>query len=476
MTWVPLHVHSQYSILDSTASVQLLAEKGAIYGMEALALTDFCNMFGVIDFFKACNKAKIKPIIGCEVVVAPFSRFDKKKISGHSVGYPLILLAKNQRGYQSLCKISSIGYLEGFYYTPRVDQEILEKYSEGLICLSGPLQGRLPQFIIQGREQEIEEELSWCQKVYGENFYFELQRHQMSDAHIQSEGIDKESWLYQYYLDRVKNQDKVNEKLITLSKERDLSLIATNGTHYIDREDWRAHEILMNVQSGEPVEIIERDSFGNPRGRELNPKRKVIPTHELFFKSPEEMESLFVDIPEAIENTKKIADVCNVEIDFKTKFYPVFIPPHLEGKEYDEKTRIKEGEAFLRKLCEEGITERYTPERLEKVKEKYPDKDPMAVVEERLKGELEIITSKGMCDYLLIVYDFIAWAKNQGIPVGPGRGSGAGSIILYLIGITDIEPLRFNLFFERFINPERMSYPDIDVDICMDRQIGRAHV
>ncbi|QVL57934.1 MAG: DNA polymerase III subunit alpha [Simkaniaceae bacterium] len=470
MGWTPLHVHSQYSILDSTASVNALAEKAKAFGMEAIALTDFCNMFGVVDFYKACNKAKIKPIIGCEVMVAPHSLSDKKRVSGHSVGYPLILLAKNQKGYQNLCKISSIGYLEGFYYTPRVDKDVLETYSEGLICLTGPLQGRLPQFIVQDRDQEVEEELSWYQKVYGENFYFELQRHQMSDVHIQSEGIDKESWLYQYYLDRVKNQNKVNDRLMVLSKERGIPVVATNEAHYIDREDWRAHEILMNVQSGEPVEIIERDSFGNPRGRELNPKRKVIPTHELYFKSPKEMEALFADIPEAIENTEKIASECSVDLDFKTKFYPVFVPPHLEGKEYTEENRVKEGEAFLKKLCEEGIIKRYTPERLKKVKDKYPDKDPMVVVKERLEGELEIITSKGMCDYLLIVYDFIAWAKNKGIPVGPGRGSGAGSIILYLIGITDIEPLRFNLFFERFINPERMSYPDIDVDICMDRR------
>ena len=264
MGWTPLHVHSQYSILDSTASLSALAEKAKELGMEALALTDFCNMFGAVDFFKVCAKAKIKPIIGCEVMVAPFSRTDKKRISGHSVGYPLVLQAKNQKGYQNLCKISSIGYLEGFYYTPRVDQETLEKYSEGLICLSGPLQGRLPQFIVQDRNEEVKEELNWYQKVYGENFYFELQRHQMSDDHVHSEGIDKESWLYQYYLDRIKNQDKVNETLVALSKERGIPIVATNGTHYIDREDWRAHEILMNVQSGEPVEIIERDSFGNP--------------------------------------------------------------------------------------------------------------------------------------------------------------------------------------------------------------------
>lgn len=470
MGWTPLHIHSQYSILDSTASVQLLVKKAREFGMGALALTDFCNMFGVIEFFEACKKEGIKPIVGTEIVVAPLSRHDKKRISGHLIGYPLVLLAKDREGYRNLCKISSIGYLEGFYYTPRVDKELLEKYSEGLICLSGPITSRLSQFIIQEREKEFEEELKWQLDIYGERFYFELQRHQMHEEQIKSEGIEKESWLYQQYLDRVKNQEKVNNRFITLSKERGISCVATNDTHYICREDWRAHEILMNVQSGEPVEIIERDSFGNPRGISLNPKRKVIPTHELYFKSSREMMALFADVPEAIENTGKVAALCNLELDFETKYYPVFIPPYLEGTEYSEKTRVEEAANFLRTLCKEGIPNRYTPEHLTKVQEKYPDQNPMEVVTKRLEEELEIIISKEMCDYLLIVYDFIAWAKNKGIPVGPGRGSGAGSIILYLTGITDIEPLRFNLFFERFINPERMSYPDIDVDICMDRR------
>lgn len=470
MVWIPLHVHSQFSILDSTASVEVLAKKAKSYGMESLALTDFCNMFGAVDFFKACKKEKIKPIIGCEIMVAPESRFDKKRISGHSVGYPLTFLAKDREGYQNLCKISSIGYLEGFYYTPRVDKETLEKYAGGLICLSGSIQSRLAQFLIQDRSEEFEKELEWCLNFYGDNFYFELERHQMSDENIRAEGIDKESWLYQYYLDRVKNQEKVNSSLISLSKERGIQCVATNDTHYIDREDWRAHEILMNVQSGEPVEIVQRDPFGNERGRELNPKRKVIPTHELYFKSSEEMMELFSDIPEATQNTEKIAALCNMEFDFKAKFYPVFTPPYLENTQFAEETRVKEAAKFLRKLCEENTPKRYPKEALEEVQKKYSGQNPMDVVKKRLDGELEIIISKGMCDYLLIVYDFIAWAKNQGIPVGPGRGSGAGSIILYLLGITDIEPLRFNLFFERFINPERMSYPDIDVDICMDRR------
>ncbi|NGX50876.1 MAG: DNA polymerase III subunit alpha [Chlamydiae bacterium] len=470
MAWIPLHVHSQFSILDSTASLQDLAEQASLHNISALALTDSCNMFGTVDFYKACRAVGVKPIIGCEVMVAPTSRHEKSRVSGHFVGYPLILLAKNRVGYRNLCKISSIGFLEGFYYTPRVDREILEAHAEGLICLSGPIQGRLAQFIIQDREEEMDEEIAWCRRVYGENFYFELQRHSMSNEQIQSEGIDGESWLYQRYLDYVKNQEKVVSRLISLSKERGVAALATNDTHYIHREDWRAHEILMNVQSGEPCEIIERDSFGNPRGRSLNPKRKVIPTHELYFKSPEEMSALFIDFPEAIGMTERVAEACELELDFKTKFYPIFLPPHLEGKEIDEKERLDEVATYLRQLCIEGIEKRYTKERLATVQEKFPDREPMEVVMARLETELEIIISKQMCDYLLIVYDFIAWAKGESIPVGPGRGSGAGSIILYLIGITDIEPLRFNLFFERFINPERLSYPDIDVDICMDRR------
>lgn len=470
MSWIPLHVHSQYSILDSTASVSGLVEKAASTQLPALALTDFCNMYGVVDFFKACNSAKIKPIIGIEVAVAPHSRHEKKRISGHSVGYPLVLLAKGHKGYQNLCKISSIAFLEGFYYTPRVDQEILETYSDDLICLSGPIQSRLSQMIVQDREDELAKEIEWSLATYGENFYFEMQRHQMTQEAISQGGIDHESWLYQSYMDRIKNQDKVIQRFVELSKEKGIPYVATNDIHYLEQEDWKAHEILMNVQSGEPCEIVERDAYGNVKGRSLNPKRKVIPTHELYFKSPQQMEALFADLPEAIQNTQKITDACNLTIDFKTKYYPIFTPPHLEGQELEEETRVKEAENFLRELCEKGIGERYTAERLEKVQEKYPDQDPLEVVRNRLNGELAIITSKGMCDYLLIVYDFIAWAKKQGIPVGPGRGSGAGSIILYLIGITDIEPLRFNLFFERFINPERMSYPDIDVDICMDRR------
>ncbi len=470
MSWVPLHVHSQYSILDSSASISVLAAKAKEHGMRALALTDQGNLYGAVEFFKACKSAGVKPILGCELYVAPQSRTHKKRNPGQPNGFPIILIAKNKIGYRNLCKLSSLAHLEGFYYTPRIDKDILFELREGLICLSGPVQGRVPYLILQNNEEELIQEIQWYREAFKEDYYFELQRHVMKEEHIRADGIDKESWLYQNYLDYINNQEKVVARLQALSKELGIPCIATNDSHYIDREDWRAHEILMNIQSGEPVEIWEKDSFGNPKMRVLNPKRQTMPSHELYFKSPQEMSALFSDIPEALDASVAIADSCNFEMDFKTKYYPVYIPPHLSGKEFTKKERTLEAENFLKKLCEDGVQKRYTSERLAKVKAKYPDRAPMDVVRSRLTDELDIITSKGMCDYLLIVYDFIAWAKDQKIPMGPGRGSGAGSIILYLIGITDIEPLRFNLFFERFINPERISYPDIDVDICMERR------
>jgi DNA polymerase-3 subunit alpha len=470
MSWIPLHVHSQYSILDSTASINELVKKAAEYGLTSLAITDSGNMYAAVDFFKACSYAKIKPIVGCELHIAPFSRLDKKRFPGYASGYPVVLLAKNKQGYKNLCKLSSIAHIEGFYYTPRIDKQLLSQYSEGLICLSGPANSLFGVHITAGKEKELIEEIHWFQDVFGNDFYLELQRHEMSEENIVEDGIMDEPWLYQKCHDFAKNQERINHRLIELSDQYKIQLVATNDIHYIDRADWRAHEILLNIQSGEPREIWERDSQGNPKSRTLNPKREVAFSHELYFKSPEQMESLFADRKDAITNTQVIADKCDFQFDFKTKFYPVFIPPHLEGVEISAEQREKEAEQFLIKLCHDGIINRYLSHHLEKVKEKYPGKEPLEVVHDRLKYELEIITSKGMCDYLLIVYDFIAWAKKQGIPVGPGRGSGAGSIILYLIGITDIEPLRFHLFFERFINPERISYPDIDVDICMERR------
>lgn len=461
-SWVPLHVHSQYSILDATLSVYDIAKKAKEYNMSAVALTDHGNLYGAVDFFKACKGAGVKPIIGVEFWLAPHGREEKRKEYSAKSSSHLLLLAKNDTGYINLSKLSSKGFLEGFYYHPRIDLELLKEHKEGLICLSGCLNGPLAREILNGEDASCRQLIANYQELFGEDFYFELQRHSLTEEELHADGMAKETWLIQYYLDTIQKQEKVNNALIKYGAELGVKLVATQNSHYLDREDWRAHEILLNIQSGEPVEIVEKDSFGNVKQRVPNPKRRVFPSHAYHFRSPAEMHALFHDVPEAVLTSLEIADKCNLELDFKTKHYPIFVPPKEEGN-------ITSPD-YLEKLCEKGIPYRYTPERLAKVAEIYPGQDPMQIVKDRLKYELSVINPKGMSDYLLIVWDFIHWAKTNGIPMGPGRGSGAGSIVLYLIGVTDIEPLRFHLFFERFINPERLSYPDIDVDICMDRR------
>ncbi len=465
MTWIPLNVHSQFSILDSTLSVTAIAEKAKKEGVKAVALTDNGNLYGAVDFYKACKAASVKPIIGCEIWIAPSSRFDKKKTFGVPNGFPLLLLAKSKEGYQNLCRLSSIGFLEGFYYQPRIDKEVLEKHKEGLICITGGV-GSIFSYLFQEKKpEELMNEILWYKSIFQDDFYLEIQRHPLN-----SEDDKQEGWLLQKRADYVALQTELNEHLIRISKDTNIPLVATHKIHYLEKEDFLAHEILLNIQSGEPLEIWERDSMGNPKHKSLNPKREVAPTKEFYFKSPQEMQNLFQDLPKAIEETVKIAEKCSCELDFKTKHYPVFIPPHLEGKTFSKEERVKEAENFLYQLCIDGIPSRYTPDILKPIQDKNPDKDPLQIVKDRFEYEFKILSSKGMVDYMLIVYDFIAWAKKQGIPIGPGRGSAAGSIISYLTGITDIEPLRFHLFFERFINPERLSYPDIDVDICMNRR------
>ena len=470
MGFVPLHVHSQYSILDSTLSIENIGAKAKELELSHVALTDFGNMYGAVEFYKTVKQKGVKPIIGIEIMVAPGDYREKKKLPGHAAGYPVILLAKSREGYANLCKLSSAAFTDGFYYYPRVDMNLLKEHSNGLICLSGPFYGRVGGLAAAGDELGLREAVDSFLEIYGDNFCLEVSRHQMSEESLEKYGVHGESWLYQKFADVTQKQEKIIASLKNLGQEKGILCVATNDTRYLENEDWRAHEVLMNISSGEPVEIWERDSFGNPKNLVLNPKRQTAYSYELYFKSPLQMQELFHDFPEAVSNTKVVADQCQFDFDFSQRFYPVFVPPQLEGKEYTKEERLQGAENFLKELCEKGIAKRYTESVLAKVGEKYPGKDPMTVVRERLDYELGIILSKGMGDYLLIVYDFIAWAKGQNIPMGPGRGSGAGSIILFLIGITDIEPLRFHLFFERFINPERISYPDIDVDICMERR------
>lgn len=470
MSSIPLHVYSQYSILRSTASVEDLVQTAASYNYTSLALTDQGNMFGAVEFYKACKAKNIRPILGAELAVAPVARQDKKRIHGFSSGYPLLFLVKNKEGYKNLCKLSSLAHLEGFYYTPRIDKELIEQCHEGLICLTGSLYSKVGSWIVQEKEEELLQEIEWLQKLFREDLYLEVQRYPMDPKLIAADQVSQEPWLYQKMEEWSLNQNKVTDRLKELSQVKGIPCVATNTVHYLQREDWKAHEILLNIQSGEPCEIWEKDSAGNLKSKSINPKRDVLYSHEMYFPTQQRLEELFADMPEAVACSLEIGKKCSFDFDFKTKYYPVFVPPSLDGKSYTTEEREKEAELFLRSLCDLGIQNRYTPDHLKHVQEKYPGQDPLEVVKARLQYELNLITSKGMGDYLLIVYDFIHWAKSQGIPVGPGRGSGAGSIILYLIGVTDIEPLRFSLFFERFINPERISYPDIDVDICMDRR------
>lgn len=469
-SFVHLHVHSQYSILDGAASVSSLVNKAKACAMPALALTDHGNLFGAIDFYKLCKDCKIKPLIGCELYLAPTSRLEKKKIGGLPIAFHLTLLAKNSVGYHNLCKLSSYGYTTGFYYFPRIDFETLAAHSEGLICLSGCLQGQIAHLALTNSHDQLLECVKKYKELFNDDFYFELQRHVSSSDELQLDGMMEEAWLYSHYSDHIQKQERLNNTLLELSQELSIKCVATNNVHYIEREDWKAHEILLNIQSGEPVEEWHRDPNGNPTFKALNPKRTVFASHELYFKTQDEMRALFSDLPDSLTTSLEIADKCTLEIDLKTRHYPVFVPDALKDKNLSKSEHKQAVESFLQNLCEEGIRKRYSEKALSHVREKYPGKDPLQVVRDRLSYEMQVITSKEMCDYLLIVWDFINWAKKNGIPMGPGRGSGAGSIICYLTEITDIEPLQFNLFFERFINPERLSYPDIDVDMCMQRR------
>ncbi|QYC71842.1 DNA polymerase III subunit alpha [Chlamydia suis] len=464
MTWIPLHCHSQYSILDATCSIKKFVAKAVEYQIPALALTDHGNLFGAIDFYKTCKQHAVKPIIGCELYVAPTSRFDKKKERKSRVAHHLILLCKNEEGYRNLCLLSSLAYTEGFYYFPRIDRELLSQHSKGLICLSACLSGSVAQAALES-EEALEKDLLWYQDLFQEDFFSEVQLHKSSEEKI---ALFEEEWLKQNYYQFIEKQLKVNEAVLTVSKRLGISSVATNDIHYLHPDDWLAHEILLNVQSREPIRTARQNTYVP------NPKRKTYPSREFYFKSPQEMAELFADHPETISNTLIVAERCNLELDFVTKHYPIYVPEDLQKKgSYTEEERYNASSAFLEQLCKQGLKTKYTPELLEHIARKFPGKDPLTVVKERLRLESSIIISKGMCDYLLIVWDIINWAKDHGIPVGPGRGSGAGSVMLFLLGITEIEPIRFDLFFERFINPERISYPDIDIDICM---IGRERV
>jgi len=423
--FVHLHVHTQYSLLDGACIIPNLTDLARRMKMPACAITDHGNMFGAIEFYQSSMANGIKPIIGSEVYIAPKGRFDKTFSSGEETANHLILLAKDEAGYKNLMKLVSIGYLEGFYYKPRIDKEVLAQYSKGLIALSSCLKGEIPRSAMTGKEEKVKQLAGeYCDIMGRENFYFEMQ----------DNGIPE--------------QADVNRKLIRLGRELGIGVVATNDVHYLTRDSRKAHEALLCIQTQTTLD---------------DPNRMKLETDQFYFRSSEEMKALFKDAPDAISNTIKIAERCNLELDFKTTYLPHYSVP--EGT-----TREK----FLRELCEKNLEKRYAF-----INSTNPDASSgpiqttrldWSTVKERLDYELKVINKAGYTSYFLIVWDFISHAKSKGIAVGPGRGSSAGSIVSYLLGITDIDPLRYNLLFERFLNSERVSMPDIDIDFCYERR------
>jgi len=406
MSFVHLHVHSEYSLLDGACRIEELIEKTKELGQSAVAITDHGVMYGVIDFYKEAKKQGIKPIIGCEVYVAPRRRQDMEH-GLDSSAYHLVLLCKNETGYRNLCFMVSSAFTEGFYMKPRVDLELLRSHSEGLIALSACLAGEIPQKLIDGNYEGAKSKAFEMREIFGEDsFYLELQDH----------GIGE--------------QKTVNEGLVRLSAEAGIPLVMTNDAHYLSKSDAYSHDVLLCIQTGKAVSDTDRMKFE---------------TEEFYLKSEEEMRAIFPNNPEAADNTVKIAEMCNLDFEFNKYHLPKFTVP--EGRGAYE---------YLTELCLKGFSKRYDEGRED--------------VKKQLFYELEMINKMGFTDYFLIVGDFIAYAKNNDIPVGPGRGSAAGSVVSYCLGITDVDPIKFNLYFERFLNPERISMPDIDIDFCINRR------
>ena len=407
MGFTHLHVHTEYSLLDGSNKIKEYVARVKELGIDSAAITDHGVMYGCIDFYRAAKEAGINPILGCEVYVAPGSRFDKEMQHGEDRYYHLVLLAENNQGYSNLMKIVSAGFVEGYYYKPRVDLEVLEKYHEGIIALSACLAGEIPRFLTRGLYEEGKKAALRYQEIFGKNnFFLELQNH----------GIPE--------------QEMVNQQLVRMSSETGIELVCTNDVHYTYAEDAGSHDILLCIQTGKKVQDEDRMRYEGG---------------QYYVKSEAEMAALFPYAPQALENTKKIGDRCHVEIEFGVTKLPKYdVPDGYTSWEY------------LNKLCWEGLEEKYHPVTEE--------------LKERLTYELNTIKTMGYVDYFLIVWDFIKYARDNDIMVGPGRGSAAGSIVSYSLGITQLDPIRYQLLFERFLNPERVSMPDIDIDFCFERR------
>ena len=407
MSFAHLHVHTEYSLLDGSNKIKEYVARVKELGMNSAAITDHGVMYGVIDFYREARKQGINPILGCEVYVAPNSRFDREVTGGDDRYYHLVLLAENNEGYENLTKIVSKGFVEGYYYKPRVDKELLRTYHKGIIALSACLAGEVPRYLTKGMYEEAKDRALEYQEIFGKgNYFLELQDHGIPD------------------------QQLVNQQLMKLSQETGIELVATNDVHYTYADDEKAHDILLCIQTGKKLSDENRMRYEGG---------------QYYVKSEEEMAALFPYARQALENTQKIADRCSVEIEFGVTKLPKYDVP--EGYTSWE---------YLQKLCYEGLDQRY--------------RTPSQELKDRLAYELDTIRQMGYVDYFLIVWDFIKYAKDHGIAVGPGRGSAAGSIVSYCLGITTIDPIHYQLLFERFLNPERVSMPDIDVDFCYERR------
>jgi DNA polymerase-3 subunit alpha len=411
-------MHSEYSLLDGAIRFSQALKLAREYRMPALAVTDHGNLFGAVSFYKQALEAGIKPIIGCEVYLAKGSRFDRTATQqGQEVASHLVLLAKDREGYRNLIKLVTAGYLEGFYYKPRIDRELLESHSQGLIAMSACLHGEIPRLLIQGRTGDAYDLAGWYKDLFEDRFYLELM----------DNGIDE--------------QRRVNKELIKISDSLNIPLVATNDCHYLRKEEAKAHDVLLCIQTGKTLDEENRLKFQ---------------TNNFYFKSPSEMELLFQEVPEAVSNTLEVAERCNLDMEFGHFHFPRFPLP--EGEGLDE---------HLERLIREGFKQR-----MEQLAQRDPSwyRENQERYRQRMEQELEIIKEMGFASYFLIVADFIDFARKSGIPVGPGRGSAAGSLVAYCLRITDIDPIRYNLLFERFLNPERRSMPDIDIDFCMLRR------
>lgn len=402
MQFCHLHTHTEYSLLDGEASIKKLVARVKELGMDSCAITDHGSMYGVVDFYREAKSQGIHPVMGCEVYMAPRSRFDKVHDIDNKTSH-LILLAENQKGYKNLIKLVSAGYIDGFYYKPRIDFEMLKEHSEGIIALSACIAGEVPKALLRGDYDEAKKiALKYAEVLGKDNYFLEIQDHGLSE------------------------QKRIIPDMLRLSEETGIGLVATNDIHYLKKEDAKYQDVLMCIQMEKKVD---------------DPDRMKFETEEFYIKSPEEMTSLFEYVPQAIENTEKIAKRCNVDFDFGTRHLPAYAVP--DGKDAFE---------YLRELCQSGLEKRYSPVSDE--------------LQKRLDYELGVIKSMGFVDYFLIVWDFIHFAKNNGVMVGPGRGSAAGSIVAYSLGITTVDPIKYGLIFERFLNPERVSMPDIDIDFA----------